>query len=657
MSDPTSRGLPPRPSLEQLRKQAKDLLRACRAGDAQALERLRRHAPTASEPTLAEAQFALAREYGFESWPRLVHQLRAGGSAELAEFDTIARDLVAAYAGDSEALGRLNDRYSMKRDFEQLRRAVRERFGQAPGKPSASASLTLGDARNLVAGSLGLENWDAMAASVAAPPSDPRTAPRGLSTRPPFFKVDWSNKRLEPRQPLTEKDWDTLIEVMREHGITTVEAKGQMTDLALERVARLEQITSLRLGGSKRLTDDGLLHLARMPQLVELDLSDHPGGRITDRALGVLRHLPALRDFRMCWQGGISDAGVVNLAFCEHLERVDLLGSPTGDGAIQALRGKARLRHFKTGRLVSDVGLSLLHDLPVFKSWQGGEPRFDLMTFGDAEPNFLMVDGPFSDEGLASLAGLDGLFGLGFFWHVPRLTPDSLRALVAMRNLGALGCEGRLCDDTAMRHIRALPRLRMLMAQGAVATDEGFATLSKSPTIEYIWGRECPNLGGRGFVALADMPSLRGLAVSCKFVDDTALAALPRFPALTWLLPMDVPDAGFQHVGRCERLEKLTCMYCRDTGDAATEQIAGLSRLKHYYAGQTRITDRSLEILGGMPSLEEVELSACAGISNAGLAHLARLPRLKKVSVDATARVTRAGIAVFPAHVRVDFWT
>ena len=201
------------------------------------------------------------------------------------------------------------------------------------------------------------------------------------------------------------------------------------------------------------------------------------------------------------------------------------------------------------------------------------------------------------------------------------------------------------------------PAAAMLMAQGTVATDDGFASLSRSPTIEYIWGRECPNLQGRGFEALAKMPSLKGLAVSCKYVDDASLAALPRFPALTWLMPMDVPDEGFRHVGRCENLEKLTCMYCRDTGDAATEHIAGLSHLKHYYAGRTQITDRSLEVLGGLNSLEEVTLSACAGISDAGLMHIARLPRLKKVSVDATARVTRAGIAVFPADVQVDFWT
>jgi hypothetical protein len=154
----------------------------------------------------------------------------------------------------------------------------------------------------------------------------------------------------------------------------------------------------------------------------------------------------------------------------------------------------------------------------------------------------------------------------------------------------------------------------MLMGQGAVASDDGFTALSRSQTIEYIWGRECPNLGGRGFTALAAMPALRGLAVSRKNVDDTALSALPSFPALQALMPMDVPDVGFRHVGRCERLEELRLRYYRDTGDAATERIAGLTGLKTCYAGKTRITDRSLEILGRMLSLEKIVFGECGGL-------------------------------------------
>ena len=161
----------------------------------------------------------------------------------------------------------------------------------------------------------------------------------------------------------------------------------------------------------------------------------------------------------------------------------------------------------------------------------GARSKYALMS-ADAEPNHLLLDGPFTDGGLASLAGLDGLFGLSFFWHISALTGAGLARLAHLPNLGFLGCEGKLCDDEAMRHIGAIPRLRMLMGQGTVATDHGFENLSRSGTLEYIWGRECPNLTGRGFAALSTMPALRGLAVSCKFVDDAALAVLPRFPAL-----------------------------------------------------------------------------------------------------------------------------
>lgn len=52
-SDQTPRPLPPRPNLRHLKDQAKDLLRS------------------GSAPSLADAQFQIARLYGFASWPRL----------------------------------------------------------------------------------------------------------------------------------------------------------------------------------------------------------------------------------------------------------------------------------------------------------------------------------------------------------------------------------------------------------------------------------------------------------------------------------------------------------------------------------------------------------------------------------------------------------
>lgn len=116
---------------------------------------------------------------------------------------------------------------------------------------------------------------------------------------------------------------------------------------------------------------------------------------------------------------------------------------------------------------------------------------------------------------------------------------------------------------------------------------------------------------------------------------------------------MDVSDAGFRHVGQCTQLENLWCMYCRETTDAATEQLAGLSNLRYYYAGMTKITDRSLETLAKLTTLERLEFWEIDGITDAGLAALARLPHLDEISIGGSPRVTRAGAAVFPAGVRV----
>src|SRR5262245_44540970 len=70
-----TRRLPVRPDLDQLRHQAKDLLRAIRGGDAEALTDLKEfhpHPPDPADTKLADAQLILARSYGAPSWARIV---------------------------------------------------------------------------------------------------------------------------------------------------------------------------------------------------------------------------------------------------------------------------------------------------------------------------------------------------------------------------------------------------------------------------------------------------------------------------------------------------------------------------------------------------------------------------------------------------------
>lgn len=71
--NPPTRRLRGQPDLDQLRRQAKELLRAFVAGNADAVAEVAGHYRNADPATFAlhDAQLVLARSYGFDSWPKL----------------------------------------------------------------------------------------------------------------------------------------------------------------------------------------------------------------------------------------------------------------------------------------------------------------------------------------------------------------------------------------------------------------------------------------------------------------------------------------------------------------------------------------------------------------------------------------------------------
>jgi Ankyrin repeat len=91
-----NRHFPVRPNLDQLKHQAKDLLRGMRNNDQGAIADFSEHHPKAIDSAsarLADAQLVLARSYGLASWPRLVTACRMTNAIWLGDVDTV-RDLV-----------------------------------------------------------------------------------------------------------------------------------------------------------------------------------------------------------------------------------------------------------------------------------------------------------------------------------------------------------------------------------------------------------------------------------------------------------------------------------------------------------------------------------------------------------------------------------
>jgi hypothetical protein len=127
----TSKSLPDRPSLESLRKQAKKLARDVAAGDANAVARVRVQLPKVDLPltlTQRNAQFVIAREYGYAGWQDLTAEVskRLGRGLEWA----VEQARCVIHDNDVEGLKKLLAEYpallSWQSDASGSRRGVLE---------------------------------------------------------------------------------------------------------------------------------------------------------------------------------------------------------------------------------------------------------------------------------------------------------------------------------------------------------------------------------------------------------------------------------------------------------------------------------------------------------------------------------------------------
>jgi len=88
--------LPAYPNLDHLRHQAKDLLRAARRGDQRSVEVMRQ---VSGRLTLSAAQLAIARDYGYPSWPALKAEVAARGADLAGKAADFVRASVADWTG------------------------------------------------------------------------------------------------------------------------------------------------------------------------------------------------------------------------------------------------------------------------------------------------------------------------------------------------------------------------------------------------------------------------------------------------------------------------------------------------------------------------------------------------------------------------------
>ena len=112
-----TRQLPKKANLEHLRKQAKQLLKDHKAGDLQVCNRIRDYHPRFSKLSeqeiheakfsLQDAQFTIANEYGFASWPKLTAAIKSTSKQQLL--------FGASNRGDIEEVRKLINSYHFEK--------------------------------------------------------------------------------------------------------------------------------------------------------------------------------------------------------------------------------------------------------------------------------------------------------------------------------------------------------------------------------------------------------------------------------------------------------------------------------------------------------------------------------------------------------------
>jgi hypothetical protein len=489
-----ARDLPSRPNLDQLKRQAKELLDTWRAEPSTGPQ----------QPRLRDAQRALAEEYGFPSWDAL--------SAHVAILSSLS---TASGPRRRRALDYDDPVLDVITLSGPLTREVASRVAeQGVSGVKVDASVTPESLAHLTA--------------------VPTLRRIDLSSRDDL--VDRDLAFLEAMPSLTAVSFahcgrigDGAVAYLRhQHALEQVNLQWTGTgDEAVEALTGKPALSRLILG--TRLTDAGVAHLRDFPALavhgaMDSFLAVSMARSLTDQALAVIGGLAGVvaLDVHMSVFGSphYTTRGVAHLKRMASLEELNFHGPLATDAVLREIAGIPRLRALHCQDIASgDEGFVALGGCTTLESLGGRFcPRVTDRGFAAVArlPRLvsLGLGGPrVSDAAMAALADSPTLLDLGpilfgddAFRYIARI--PRLRRLNNMYN--------RATTDAATRHLRHHPRLEHYSAFGTQITDESLHILAELPRLETLEFENCAGITDDGLREVARLPRLRRVSAwSC----------------------------------------------------------------------------------------------------------------------------------------------
>ncbi|MBL8868033.1 MAG: leucine-rich repeat protein [Planctomycetia bacterium] len=408
---------------------------------------------------------------------------------------------------------------------------------------------------------------------------------------------------------------------------------SQISVKGIARLRELPKLESLAVGGPSA-TPEAMAEIAKCPSIGEFSIET-----FSNTALVHLPKFPRLEVISLyCDEAPTPDA-LAAIAKCPRLRKVTLYGKPvtaeharqlatllpnakiTWDGgtilpkpAAEAEQAVALWVLARGDRVALAVGENIVHPKTAAELPKDGYSITEvyLANAGDADlaalaPLWRAL--PPGRERTLQIAGLITNTGLG-----------SLRGC-AIHQLGLNRVP--VSDDglPALAEIRGLKRLQL---DGTQVTDRGLAALAKCPNLVHVDLLNTP-IGDAGLRMLAELPHLHSLTLTnttatAAGLDELATRAKLQQLTLSGTLGKDAKNLG-SPLGRMATLRTLNVVTNGFTDDdlkALTAAPITLLRL-----GSTRLTDKALDHLAAMKSLETLHLEANAQLGAPAIQKLA----------------------------------